>query len=133
LEAGIPNTVGLAGLNAALDEVDPQTTLAHERALLDRLTQSVADDKRIRIIGDPSAARRVGVLSLLVRDLSPVDVAAILDESFGIAVRAGLHCAPHAHRALGTFPDGTVRVSLSRFTTAEEIDRFTTALREIAG
>ena len=60
----------------------------------------------------------VGALSLIVPEpLAPQDVAAILDTSFDIAVRPGLHCAPYIHRATGTFPDGTLRLSPGPFTT----------------
>ena len=63
--------------------------------------------------------------------LSPQDLGAILDGSFDIAVRPGLHCSPYTHRALGTFPDGTLRVSPGPFTTEAEIDTFLNALTEI--
>ncbi len=133
LEAGTPNTVGLAGLNAALDDVDPARTLAHERSLLDRMVHAIGDDPRIRIIGDPSPSRRVGVLSIVLEGIDPADGAAVLDASFGIAVRSGLHCAPYAHRALGTFPDGTIRISPGWSTTPEQIDQLVAALRAIVG
>jgi selenocysteine lyase/cysteine desulfurase len=64
--------------------------------------------------------------------MSPVDAAAALDEAFGIAVRPGLHCAPYAHRALGTFPDGTVRISPGWSTTSREMEILAAALRELA-
>ncbi len=132
LEAGTPNTAGLAGLDAALDGLDPSQALIHERHLLERLVEAVSDDQRIQIVGDWSPSRCVPVMSLLIGGLSPVDAAAILDESFRIAVRPGLHCAPYIHRALGTFPDGTVRVSPGWSTTAKEIDQLASALREMA-
>jgi cysteine desulfurase family protein len=132
LEAGTPNTVGLAGLRAALASVDPPKTLAHERAVLQRLIEGISGDRRITIMGGADATQRVGLLSLLIKELAPDDAAAALDESFGIAVRAGLHCAPYAHRGLGTFPDGTVRVSPGWSTTAEDIDVLIMALREIS-
>jgi cysteine desulfurase / selenocysteine lyase len=55
----------------------------------------------------------------------------ILDQAFDIAIRPGLHCAPYIHRALGTFPDGAVRVSPGAFNTTEDIDRLGAALAEI--
>jgi selenocysteine lyase/cysteine desulfurase len=73
------------------------------------------------------------LLSLVLDGLAPVDAAAILDESFGIAVRAGLHCAPYANQALGTSPDGTVRISPGWSTTEAEMDQLIAALREIVG
>jgi selenocysteine lyase/cysteine desulfurase len=56
----------------------------------------------------------------------------ILDRDFDIAVRVGLHCAPLAHRTIGTFPEGTVRVSPGIFNTREDIDCFLSAIKEIA-
>ena len=132
LEAGTPNTVGLAGLSAALDGLTPNQTLEHERLLLDRIIRGIEGCEKVRIIGGAQPSKRVGLLSLVIDGLAPVDAAAILDESFGIAVRAGLHCAPYAHRALGTFPDGTIRISPGWSTTESEIDQLTDALREIA-
>ncbi|MGP0067893.1 MAG: aminotransferase class V-fold PLP-dependent enzyme, partial [Isosphaeraceae bacterium] len=74
----------------------------------------------------------VGALSLIVPEsLAPQDVAAILDTSFDIAVRPGLHCAPYIHRALGTFPDGALRLSPGPFTTPDDIEAFVNALSEI--
>lgn len=133
LEAGTPNTVGLAGLNAALDEVDPPQTLAHERALLRRLVEGLADQANIRVIGRALIDAGVGVLSLSVKRMSPTEVAAILDSSFDIAVRAGLHCSPYAHRALGTFPDGTVRVSPGWAASESDLRAFDSAILEIVG
>lgn len=132
LEAGTPNTVGLAGLNAALDGLTPKQTLEHERMLLDQIIRGLEGCDKIRILGDAPLSRRVSLLSLVIDGLAPVDAAAILDESFGIAVRAGLHCAPYTHRALGTFPEGTIRVSTGWSTTEAEIDLLIAALREIA-
>ena len=132
LEAGTYNTVGLAGLCAAIDGLTPTDTLAGERGLLKRLADAVADDHRIRIVGNWSPTRCVSVMSLMIQGVSPTDAAAILDESFAIAVRPGLHCAPHVHRAIGTFPDGTVRISPGWRTTDDEIDRLVSALRELA-
>jgi len=132
LEAGSPNTVGLAGLNAALDGLNPAQTLDHERKLIERMIRGLEGCDKVRIVGDALTSRRVGLVSLVIDAISPVDAAAILDESFGIAVRAGLHCAPYAHRALGTFPEGTIRVSLGWNTTEGEMDQLIAALREIA-
>lgn len=132
LEAGTPNTVGLAGLSAALDGLDPKKALLHERDLITRLVEAIAEDDRTRVVGNWSPSRCVAVVSLLVRDVSPMDAAAILDGSFGVAVRPGLHCAPYIHRRLGTFPDGTIRVSPGWSTTPEHVDRLAAALKEIA-
>ena len=74
----------------------------------------------------------VGALSLIVPEgLTPQDLAAILDGSFEVAVRPGLHCAPYAHKAVGTFPDGTLRLTPGPFTTEAEIETVLGALTEI--
>lgn len=132
LEAGTPNTVGLAGLNAALDDVNPARTLSHDRAMLSTLLEAIADTVGIHVVGGKGSNNRVGVLSLVIDGMSPIDAAAILDESFGIAVRPGLHCAPYTHRALGTFPHGTIRVSPGWATTAVDLEQLASALIEIA-
>ena len=127
----MPNTVGLAGLSAALDGLDITSTLAHERAMIQRLLDATADDHRIHVSQAPPPDACTGLVSLTLDGLAPVDAAAILDESFGIAVRPGLHCAPYAHKAIGTFPDGTVRIAPGWSTTTEQVDQLATALRAI--
>ena len=87
-----------------------------------------------KVAGRWEPATHVGALSLIVPDATifhPQDLAASLDTSFDIAVRPGLHCAPYIHRNLGTFPDGTLRLSPGPFNTAADIDAFLGALSEI--
>jgi cysteine desulfurase family protein len=131
LEAGTPNTLGLAGLNAALDGLEPGRMLAHERMLLCRFIEAVAGDKAIQIVGPGRPHEGVGVVSFLLSHMAPIDVGAILDQAFNIAVRPGLHCAPFAHRALGTLPEGTVRISPGPMTTTEDVDNLVRPLRDI--
>lgn len=135
LEAGTPNSVGLAGLLAGLDEVEQRTLgaiLDHERSLVTRLRNALLDDDRFRVFGSADAARRAGVLSFTLKGFEPQEIASILDESFDIAVRAGLHCAPYVHAALGTAPAGTTRVSVGPYNTPDEIDALVAALKQIA-
>ncbi len=136
LEAGTLNTVGIAGLGAALRFLQGRglaAVQAHEAALAARLLAGLRDIPGVRTYGTADPRRRVGVVSLTMRGWEPVDLGAALDSAFGVAARAGLHCAPVAHRTLGTFPRGTVRLSPGIFTTDEEIDRALAALRELAG
>jgi selenocysteine lyase/cysteine desulfurase len=131
LEGGTPNTVGLAGLDAALDFVTSrpmQDVLDHEQKLCGRLIEAFVDDDRFRLLGSPDSASRVGTVSFNVVGYDAPDIGSILDDSFEIAVRPGLHCSPYAHRRFGTFPDGAVRVSPGAFTTADEMDRLIEAL-----
>ena len=74
---------------------------------------------------------RVGTLSFRSAGLAATEIGGILDQAFQIAIRPGLHCAPYIHRAIGTFPDGTVRVSPGPFNTEAEIDQLAGALAEI--
>ena len=135
LEAGTPNTVGIAGLEAAIDFVVERGSaqlLAHERAAIARIIEAIADLPKIRLFGPKSAENRAGALSIAIDRYSSQEATNILDESFGIAVRPGLHCAPYAHRAIGTFPDGTVRISPGPFTTDDDVAALVAALGEIA-
>ena len=134
LEGGTPNTVGLAGLSAALDEIEQRGSAAileHERTLAGQLIDQLAGDARFRVLGPRDRARCTGVVSFVTGGLAAQDLAAILDESFGIAVRAGLHCAPYLHQALDTFPDGAVRVSPGFLNTSKDITQLVDALREV--
>lgn len=135
LEGGTPNTVGIAGLGAALDFVlarGSDTLLAHERNALETILDALTDDERVTIYGPRRVERRVGALSINIAGLDPNDAAAILDDAFGIATRPGLHCAPYCHRAIGTFPAGTLRISPGPFTTGDDVSALLDALREIA-
>ncbi len=134
LEGGTPNTVGVAGLGAGIDYLtllDPAKTLAHEQALVGRIIDALADDERFTILGDPDPAKRVGTVSITVQDLAPSEIGAILDESFQIAVRPGLHCAPYIHKELSTFPDGAVRISPGPFNTTDDVDALISALQQM--
>ncbi len=135
LEGGTPNVLGIAGLAAGLlwvVERGPENLRRHEVGLLQRVIHWAEDADGWRVAGRWEPATHVGALSLVPPDgLSPQDLGSILDTSFEIAVRPGLHCAPYIHRALETFPDGTLRLSPGPFTTADEIDIFLNALTEI--
>jgi selenocysteine lyase/cysteine desulfurase len=75
--------------------------------------------------------RRVGTLSFRSETLPATELGGILDQAFDIAIRPGLHCAPYIHKAVGSYPDGLVRVSPGPFSTAGDIDRLADALQEI--
>ena len=135
LEGGTPNVLGVAGLAAGVAwvaERGPDSLRSHEVGLLRRVVAWVEGTAGWRVAGRWDPATHVGALSLIVPDgLTPQDFGSILDTSFEIAVRPGLHCAPYLHRNLGTFPDGTIRLSPGAFNTNEDIDAFLNALTEI--
>jgi cysteine desulfurase/selenocysteine lyase len=134
LEGGTPNVLGIAGMKAGLQFVMEKGLSAireHENALIARLAEYLHRRREFSIYGHLDPARRVGTLSFNHPAMDSIDLGGILDTSFNIAVRPGMHCAPYIHRALGTSPRGTVRVSPGIFNTAEDIDCFTAALSEI--
>lgn len=135
LEGGTPNTMGIAGLLAGirfLQQQPPGHVLAHERELIGCLMELLAADPRFTIHGTRDLARKTGAVSISVRDRDPAELALILDQAFQICARPGLHCAPHAHRSMGTFPGGTLRFSPGLFNTLKEVDQVVRALKDIA-
>ena len=136
LEGGTPNTVGIAGLQAAVNYVsghDLVNTLAREQAMVNRIIERFADDDRFAIYGPKDSSKQVGTVSLNIAGYEATEVSSILDDSFEIAVRPGLHCAPYAHRHLGTFPSGTVRISPGPFNTDDDLSVLLDALDQIGG
>ena len=130
-EAGTHNLPGIAGLGAGiafLEKTGVQAVGDHEQALSRHVRDRLAGMSGVRIYGPDDPALRSGVLSLTVEGRDPSELAFILDQSHGIAVRAGLHCAPYAHRTIGTYPAGTVRISPGWFSTMQEMDCFCEAL-----
>jgi cysteine desulfurase family protein len=134
LEAGTHNFSGIAGLGAALDYINGtgiDNLRKHELRLIDRLIKGLGEIPAARVYGPLNIDRRVGVAAFALAGYRADEVAAILDESFDIAVRAGLHCAPLAHEALGALPDGLTRVSVGPFNSEADIDSLIAALREM--
>jgi cysteine desulfurase family protein len=136
LEGGTPNVLGIASLAAGVAwvaERGPEYLRRHEVGLLQRVVDWARDTQGWRIAGRWEPKAHVGALSLIVPEaLAPQDIGAILDTSFDIAVRPGLHCAPYIHRRLGSYPGGTLRLSPGPFSTPDDVDAFVQALSEIA-
>src|SRR5262245_53056958 len=136
LEGGTPNVLGVAGLVAGLDYVEQRGLEAiheHEIKLCDRLRAALAETPGFDVFGHGDPSRRVGTVSFRCDAMPALELGGILDQSFDIAVRPGLHCAPYVHRALGTYPDGLVRVSVGPLNTAADIDALVGALKEVTG
>ncbi|HOX42743.1 MAG TPA: aminotransferase class V-fold PLP-dependent enzyme [Myxococcota bacterium] len=134
-EAGTLNAVGLAGLAAGLEFVEGRglgAIRAHAATLTARLLDGLRGIPRVRVLGTGEAARQTAVVSFNLDGWSCSEVAQALEERAGVCCRAGLHCAPLAHRQLGTFPEGAVRFSLGLFNTETEIATALGALRELA-
>ncbi|GHU60088.1 cysteine desulfurase [Clostridia bacterium] len=134
LEPGTHNTPGIAGLLEGVRFIRERGTASvseHCKQLTQMMAEELSGDRKIRIFSSPHMYCQSGVLSVTVRDKDPELIAARLAE-YGIATRAGLHCAPMAHRTAGTFPTGTVRFSTSVFTTRGEVRAAVRALKKIA-
>ena len=134
-ESGTPNTVGIAGLGAALRYILDQgidKIRDHEIRLTDHLLDGLAQIPQITVYGPKDSAKQVAIVSFNVDGWEQAEVGAILDQSFDVKVRTGLYCAPAAHKTFGTFPAGSVRMGLSYFNTHEEIDFTLEALKKIA-
>lgn len=130
-EAGTHNLPGIAGLLAGIEfigSVGLPLIHEHEQALLAQVDQALRAVPGVTIFGPLHSHDRCSVLSFAVSGVDSAHLATELDHGFDIAVRAGLHCAPLAHRTLGTLPGGTVRVSPGWFTTREEIAFFSDAV-----
>ena len=136
LEAGTLNSHGLMGLSAALDfleETGIDIIAEKEHQLMMRFYQGVANLPGVTVYGDFSEGHtRTAVVTLNVHDYDSSAVADELSECYDIATRAGAHCAPRMHEALGTVEQGAVRFSFSWFTTVEEVEAAIAAVREIA-
>ncbi len=140
-ESGTVNVPGIVGLDAALDwfeETGVATIQSHCAALMERLYAGLSEIERVQVIGPPPGLERGFVLSFTLDDrqgsaVDPLTVSQVLAEQYGISTRAGLHCAPTAHRHFGTLQrGGTVRFSVSCFTSEAEVDYALNAVREVA-
>jgi len=134
LEGGTPNVLGVAGLVAGVKWVEQQgleKIHAHEVALVERLWKRLDEIGGYEVFGHRDHSRRVGTISFRSDALPAPEIGGILDQAFEIAIRPGLHCAPYAHKAIGTFPDGAVRASPGPFNTEADIDVLAGALAEI--
>lgn len=134
-ESGTPNAVGLAGLAAGVRWVLTQGVeriRAHEVALTQRLIDGLERIPGVTVYGTHDAELQTATVSFNVAGLEPSEVGLRLDEEFAIMCRVGLHCAPAAHRTMGTFPVGTVRFGLGVFNAADEIDQAVQAVAQLA-
>lgn len=135
LEAGTLNGHGIAGLAAGvafIEEVSIDAIHAHTVALADRFEAGIAEIAGVRIYGGHGGIDRTGIVALNVADVDSGTVSDLLNAEYGICTRAGAHCAPLMHRALGTEGSGAVRFSFGYLNTEEEVDEGIRALAEIA-
>ncbi|MBN2247766.1 MAG: aminotransferase class V-fold PLP-dependent enzyme, partial [Coriobacteriia bacterium] len=132
-EAGTQNTPGIAGLGAAAEflRAEGSTLRERERGLTHRLHEGLLGVPGLRVIGPALNVPRAPVVSLTHERITPDEIAFALDTRFGIAVRAGLHCSPWTHAAVGTLESGAVRFSLGWGLDDAAVDFAIDAMRQI--
>lgn len=135
-ESGTQNGPGLSGLAAGLrwlvDHGGAADARRKEMDLFSRLWEGLSRVERVVTYGPASPEERVAVVSFNIAGVSPSKLGALLDRRYGVACRVGLHCAPEAHRSIGTFPEGAVRLSPGPFTTRDDIDLVVRAVGELS-
>ena len=134
-ESGTPNSIGLAGLAAGMRfVVDTGVSHIREREIYitDLFMEGLTRIPGAVLYGPRDARRRTAVVSFNIDGISPSELAFELDEQFAVLCRPGLHCAPSAHRTMGTFPEGAVRFSFGCFTKEDEIRRGLEAVAQVS-
>ena len=134
-EAGTPNLPGITGLLASLEWIEKEgidKIREHEDQLGRKLEEGLLRINGLKIIGPGHDDPRLPVYSVNINGMDNANIARDLSEVYNIETRPGLHCAPLAHRTLGTFPEGALRISPGYFNTADNIDFTVNALTEIA-
>jgi len=134
-ESGTPNAVGLAGLHAGIQWVlreGVEVIRAREESLTQTLVDSLQAIPGVIVFGSLDATRQTATISFNLTGVAPSEVSLRLDEEYQIMCRVGLHCAPAAHKTIGTIPGGTVRFGLGAFNTMSEVHLALKAIRELA-
>ncbi|NPV08208.1 MAG: aminotransferase class V-fold PLP-dependent enzyme [Anaerolineae bacterium] len=133
-ESGTPNGVGIAGLGAGIAWVQQRGVEAirqHEQTLTKGLIEGLSAIPGVTVYGTLDPARSVAVVSFTAEGQQVSEIGLRLDEEHGVLCRVGLHCAPAAHRTIGTFPSGTVRLAPGPFTFPEDVERAVEAVAQV--
>ena len=133
-ESGTHNTPGLAGLNEGIKfilEKGTDNIRKHEEELTDYFIQELKKIPQVKIYGPMDTKKQASVVSINIGNIDSGEISYILDDVYDIATRSGLHCAPLAHKTLGTFEQGTVRFGIGYFNTKNDIDKAVDALKDI--
>lgn len=134
-ESGTPNTLGIVGLKAGLEfimEEGLDRIRRHELELIQKLHDGLSRMERVKVYGPSDVHKKTSVVSLNVNGKAPSEICLALDKKYGIMTRGGLQCAPAAHKTIGTFPEGTVRISLGYFNTPFEVEEILKAIYQIS-
>ncbi len=135
-ESGTPNAVGLAGLLAALkwlQKVGLENIRHQEEELCTHLLEELCNIPGVVVYGTHNASAQTATVAFNITGMEPSTVGLRLDEEYNILCRVGLHCAPAAHRTLGTLPNGSVRLGLGSFNTLQDVEMTVYAVQKMAG
>ena len=133
-ESGTHNTPGIAGLCAGISFIKNKgidNIRKHEQELTSCFLKGLENIEGVKIYGTKDIKKQVAVVSINIGDIGSSEISYILDQTFDIATRSGLHCAPIAHKTLGTLDQGTVRFSFGYFNTKEQIESAVAAINQI--
>lgn len=130
-ESGTPNVFGIISMGAGLNFIqerglDEIARIEFEQVKM--IWEELSQYENIVLYGPPPNESRVGVLSFNIQGWDPEDIGKMLNQNYGIQVRTGLHCSPLAHKKLGTYPEGTIRLSPGIFSTKKDINHFLKAM-----
>jgi cysteine desulfurase/selenocysteine lyase len=135
-ESGTPNLVGIAGLCAGINWVMDrrvEVIRAQEKELTGILIDGLSNIEGVKVHGTHDPEGSVAIVSFTARDKHVSEIGLKLDEDYGILTRVGLHCAPAAHKTIGTFPEGTVRLAPGVFTAVNDIQEVVLAIEKVVG
>ncbi len=133
-ESGTLNTVGITGLNAGIKfimETGIEKIKKHKLKLMQKLLNGLQEITKIKVHGPQNINWQTSTISINVENCDLGELSFTLDDKYGIMTRSGLHCAPFAHKTIGTFPEGTLRFSLGYFNTEKEIEFTLKKLKQI--
>lgn len=135
-ESGTLNTVGIAGLAAGVKFITENggaaALCAKEQELLGAFLEGLHTMNKIKIYGPAETKKQTATLSLNLNGWDAGELSYLLDQRYGIMTRSGLHCAPDAHKTIGTFPHGTLRFSFGPFNSSADIELILAALKELS-
>ncbi len=135
-ESGTPNIVGIAGLRAGIHWLMDRGIEAireHEKELTRALINGLSGISNIKLYGTHDLEKRTPIVSFTASGRQVSEIGLMLDEGYGILARVGLHCAPAAHKTIGTFPEGTVRLALGVFSTMDDVNRAISVIEKVVG
>jgi selenocysteine lyase/cysteine desulfurase len=133
-ESGTPNISGIAGLHAGigwLNERGIREIREREKELVKLLIEGLSVIPKVKIYGPKDPKESVAIVSFTADGKTVSEIGSRLDDEHGILSRVGLHCAPSAHRTIGSFPEGTVRLAPGVFSTREDIQKTLEAISEV--